>query len=516
MEAIALDQQALQDTRGGKKSSGSSKPSSSPSPSRKTGHSPTSSTTGGGNSLSPPATSPSTSPLTRARKLVLQTSPQFNAASPIEWNTKYDGPIQECFGFKQKLGEASLGAVYVSQVVKSGTNVALRIIKKDSSISVDDNRAIMTQLKELKKLSSPRIAAILGVFDADSEIWIASQYCPIGSLRSLLSNHLHTLSEEQIRPVLRSTLVGLNTLHLSNIAHGSVRLTNILVDSVADVKLCDYGLHNLVKSFSTQKTLPHLVSDLVQAPSFQGDIWGLGVALIEMSEGRSSVEANMDAPVLSNPAKHSEEFNDFVNRCLSATTANPPPTCEELLSHPFLKVNVSSQSLIDAIAIALASARSGHSDSEASSPSPARSRQEVDDLYSRRSPGSHSHTRQQSSNSEDETSAKVRIAIRPSSGSAESFNALTGSSEISDMDSSAEGPLKEASSRSSICDERSITEAPHRATEQTIALLQRLITERCESALDGASDETKAVIASFSQAVIKLTEETLHGAAKQL
>ena len=80
----------------------------------------------------------------------------------------------------------------------------------------------------------------------------------------------------------------------------------------------------------------------------KADIWSVGITAIEIAEGNpphSDVHPmrvifmipSQPPPTLTNPAKWSPEFNDFIARCLTKNP-NMRPSASELLTHPFIAV----------------------------------------------------------------------------------------------------------------------------------------------------------------------------------
>lgn len=80
----------------------------------------------------------------------------------------------------------------------------------------------------------------------------------------------------------------------------------------------------------------------------KADIWSIGITAIEIAEGNppnSDVHPmrvifmipSRPPPTLTDPIKWSDEFNDFIARCL-IKDPKKRPTAKELLTHPFIEI----------------------------------------------------------------------------------------------------------------------------------------------------------------------------------
>lgn len=323
-------------------------------------------------------TSPSTSP---------PTAPKHGNPPTSATNTKSPNPFQQFasvagfslsdgregvaagFGFKQKLGQSAFGSVYVCRQLKSGLMVCIRIVPFASSKEAKQHAA---QFKTLVKMDCKMLASILAVAVSENELWLISEYCPIGSLRTLLETGALELEEDQIRIIARSCAKALDFLHRNQVTHGSVELANLLVDIVGDIKLCDYSLKELLISKRHSQT-----ADTSVEPSFAEkvlkDIHGLGVALLRLAEWGEH-ENGQEPSGFRDPSRFSDSFESFVSSCLTTTAP-----LSELLEHPFLNAgSTSSQPLVDAIANTLSSLSSRN---PSPSQTPTRTRQELDEQF---------------------------------------------------------------------------------------------------------------------------------------
>ncbi|CAI8055466.1 Dual specificity mitogen-activated protein kinase kinase 1 (Fragment) [Geodia barretti] len=100
---------------------------------------------------------------------------------------------------------------------------------------------IMRELKVLHECNSPYIVGFYGSFCANNEISICMQHMNGGSLDLILG--AGRIPVDMIACITRAVLKGLQYLRETHkIIHRDVKPSNILVNSLGEMKLCDFGV----------------------------------------------------------------------------------------------------------------------------------------------------------------------------------------------------------------------------------------------------------------------------------
>jgi serine/threonine protein kinase len=140
----------------------------------------------------------------------------------------------------------------------------------------------------------------------------------------------------------------------------------VLLNELGEGKLADFGVSGqladtMAKKHTVIGTPFWMAPEVIQEVGYnnRADIWSLGITCIEMAEGKppySNVHPmraifmipSRPPPTLTEPAKWSASFNEFVTVCL---TKDPKarPSATELLEHPFVKDVESSEPLVGLI-----------------------------------------------------------------------------------------------------------------------------------------------------------------------
>lgn len=93
----------------------------------------------------------------------------------------------------------------------------------------------------LKSLEHPFIDKILDVYILDQQIWLISDYYQLGSISDVMSITKQPLSEPEISCVCYSVLYALDYIHAMDRVHMGIKNSNILVNSLGQIKLTDFG-----------------------------------------------------------------------------------------------------------------------------------------------------------------------------------------------------------------------------------------------------------------------------------
>ena len=87
------------------------------------------------------------------------------------------------------------------------------------------------------------------------------EYCGGGSVSDLMRLRQKTLTENEMGPILKDTLLGLEYLHDRSKIHRDVKAGNILLNNGGHAKLADFGVAGqLTVSAFAGKESPHDVS----------------------------------------------------------------------------------------------------------------------------------------------------------------------------------------------------------------------------------------------------------------
>ncbi|KAK0260038.1 hypothetical protein LTS09_005372 [Friedmanniomyces endolithicus] len=271
------------------------------------------------------------------------------------------------YEFLELIGKGGYGRVYKCKKRDTGALVAVKIINIDDAdfqehVLDKDNTITSFQkevaiLQQLKDNNAKNINIIHDAFDMHNQLWIVSDYCTGGSLRTLMrANPRKGFEEQFIIPVARELAIAIKSVHDIGVIHRDIKCANVYVNEEGDIQLGDFGIVGDVDDGSSKRRTivgtPHyLPLEMHTAQSHQTDeaygteidIWSFGITVYEMATGLPPythippdrlAEATVNAPRLEG-GEYSDRLREFVAFCLNGDPKRRP-SAGEVLKHPYI------------------------------------------------------------------------------------------------------------------------------------------------------------------------------------
>ncbi|XP_031119619.1 mitogen-activated protein kinase kinase 5-like [Ipomoea triloba] len=251
-----------------------------------------------------------------------------------------------------RIGSGSGGTVYKVLHRPSGKLYALKVIygHHDDSVRLQMCR----EIEILRDVDHPNVVKCHDMSDHNGEIQVLLEYMDKGSLEGT-----HIPHEPALADLTRQILSGLCYLHRRKIVHRDIKPSNLLINSQRKVKIADFGVSRILAQTmdpcnSSVGTIAYMSPERIntdlnqgQYNGYAGDIWSLGVSILEFYLGRFPFNGGrqgdwatlMCAICMSEPPEApptaSREFRNFIACCLQR---DPPKrwTVAQLMSHPFI------------------------------------------------------------------------------------------------------------------------------------------------------------------------------------
>jgi len=222
--------------------------------------------------------------------------------------------------------------------------------------TVKDFRKEVGILQQLKDSGARNVNLIHDAFDLHSQLWIVSDYCTGGSVRTLMrANPAPPLEEHFIIPIARELAIAMKCVHDIGVIHRDIKCTNVYVTEEGKIQLGDFGIVGVMDNGASKRTtivgtpwyMPremHVDAMTVKAGyGLEVDTWAFGCTVFEMATGNApnaNVQMDMLESVLQNAPRlqggnYSQGLCDFVAFCLNSDP-KARPTADEILQHPYI------------------------------------------------------------------------------------------------------------------------------------------------------------------------------------
>jgi len=240
------------------------------------------------------------------------------------------------YELQEQLGEGGMGVVWRALDVKTGSAVAIKLMKDISDPSAVD--LFTKEWRALAEISHPNIVEVRDVDVIDEnrqkKPFFVMPLLRGSTLADLIANASARLTLERIVEITTHVCRGLQAAHQRGLVHRDLKPSNIFVMDDDSAKIIDFGVVHLAgtKSITGQKgTFQYMSPEQAQLKEITpaSDLFSMGVILYEALTGRrpfarKTAEETMEAVIKYIPPPVSELYpsinqniSKVVHKCLA-------------------------------------------------------------------------------------------------------------------------------------------------------------------------------------------------------
>ncbi len=204
-----------------------------------------------------------------------------------------------------ELGRGAMGVVYRARDAAIGRPVAIKVIRVDAGISLEQGAQLRQRLIReagvAGNISHPGIVTVYQLGEDSDAVFIAMEFVEGASLEHLLTIN-PSLERARALDILAQIAVALDYAHKGNVVHRDIKPANILVRSDGRVKIADFGIAKLNTDASGGMTgtgvsigsPAYMSPEQIQATQIDGrsDQFALGTMAFQMLAGRMPFKGN--------------------------------------------------------------------------------------------------------------------------------------------------------------------------------------------------------------------------------
>jgi serine/threonine protein kinase len=214
-----------------------------------------------------------------------------------------DGYFLGGYRILYKIASGSFGRVFRADDPRTNRVVALKVLRRRWS---EDQKNIDLFIREGRvgmSLKHPNIVEVLNVTQdaVTRQYFIAMEFVEGGNLREILQIR-STLGVSEALRIIEDAAAGLAYAYSRGITHRDVKLTNLLISTLGEAKLVDFGLAQMFANISREEEHIDRTVDYaglekttgVKQGDVRSDIYFLGCVLFEVLTGRPPLSVTRD------------------------------------------------------------------------------------------------------------------------------------------------------------------------------------------------------------------------------
>jgi serine/threonine protein kinase len=181
------------------------------------------------------------------------------------------------YRYVKLLGSGGFGKVFLAKEERSENLVAIKQLKNTDKTK---QHAIIYEMQMVSRFNHPHIVLYKHHFVQQDLLYIVMEYCPLGSLRDLMSKE--KITSTFVWKWMRELTETLQLVHEKEIIHHDIKPDNILFTENRTIKITDFGVANTGAGTRPYMSPEALKWDKGSVKDARVDIYALGVTLLEL------------------------------------------------------------------------------------------------------------------------------------------------------------------------------------------------------------------------------------------
>ncbi|KAJ4701510.1 Non-specific serine/threonine protein kinase [Melia azedarach] len=190
------------------------------------------------------------------------------------------------------IGEGTFAKVKFAQNTETGESVAMKVLDRSTIIKHKMADQIKREISIMKLVRHPYVVRLHEVLASRTKIYIILEFITGGELFDKIVHH-GRLSEAEARRYFQQLIDGVDFCHSKGVYHRDLKPENLLLDSLGNLKISDFGLSALpeqgVNLLRTTCGTPNYVApEVLSHKGYNGavaDVWSCGVILYVLMAG---------------------------------------------------------------------------------------------------------------------------------------------------------------------------------------------------------------------------------------
>eukprot|EP00927_Polykrikos_kofoidii_P022326 TRINITY_DN20872_c0_g1_i1.p1 TRINITY_DN20872_c0_g1~~TRINITY_DN20872_c0_g1_i1.p1 ORF type:complete len:787 (+),score=126.97 TRINITY_DN20872_c0_g1_i1:190-2550(+) len=197
----------------------------------------------------------------------------------------------DAYALGKVLGRGAFGKVNVGVHRQTGEQVAIKFCDKRTASQATQNRQCLTEeVRVMKRLTGhPGLLQVYEMIETRDQIVIILELCAGGDVQKLVKRR-RLLVEECGQRLMKQLLSALQHMHSVCVAHRDIKLENLLLCDLGNLKIADFGVAAFVdpptKQFrDTCGTPSYMAPEVLCKAGYEAwpaDMWSAGVTLHAM------------------------------------------------------------------------------------------------------------------------------------------------------------------------------------------------------------------------------------------